>query len=227
VVRDRTLAGRFIFPRTDRSLVMQLTEASQDALTELINIGYGRAAASLSQLTRRRISLKVPQIAVYEISKAISVLREFMEGEVASVHQLFSGVVSGQSMLLLNREAAVTLISLLLGYSATSGDLRQAEREVLTEVGNILLNACLGVFGNVLRVQMTFSVPRFHMDNVEDMLRSSTVQNQDLQYALMVHTRFHISTSNVSGYLMMVLGVTSLSKIQEELEKWEQRQLSG
>jgi chemotaxis protein CheC len=206
---------------------MQLTEASQDALTELINIGYGRAAASLSQLTRRRISLKVPQIAVYEISKAISVLREFMEGEVASVHQLFSGVVSGQSILLLNREAAVTLISLLLGDSATSGDLRQAEREVLTEVGNILLNACLGVFGNVLRVQMTFSVPRFDMDNVEDILRSSTVQNQDLQYALMVHTRFHISTSNVSGYLMMVLGVTSLSKIQEELEKWEQRQLSG
>jgi chemotaxis protein CheC len=226
-VWDRTLAGRFIFPRTDRSLVMQLTEASQDALTELINIGYGRAAASLSQLTRRRISLKVPQIAVYEISKAISVLREFMEGEVASVHQLFSGVVSGQSILLLNREAAVTLISLLLGDSATSGDLRQAEREVLTEVGNILLNACLGVFGNVLRVQMTFSVPRFDMDNVEDILRSSTVQNQDLQYALMVHTRFHISTSNVSGYLMMVLGVTSLSKIQEELEKWEQRQLSG
>jgi chemotaxis protein CheC len=226
-VWDRTLAGRFIFPRTDRSLVMQLTEASQDALTELINIGYGRAAASLSQLTRRRISLKVPQIAVYEISKAISVLREFMEGEVASVHQLFSGVVSGQSILLLNREAAVTLISLLLGDSATSGDLRQAEREVLTEVGNILLNACLGVFGNVLRVQMTFSVPRFDMDNVEDILRSSTVQNQGLQYALMVHTRFHISTSNVSGYLMMVLGVTSLSKIQEELEKWEQRQLSG
>jgi chemotaxis protein CheC len=206
---------------------MQLTEASQDALTELINIGYGRAAASLSQLTRRRISLKVPQIAVYEISKAISVLREFMEGEVASVHQLFSGVVSGQSILLLNREAAVTLISLLLGDSATSGDLRQAEREVLTEVGNILLNACLGVFGNVLRVQMTFSVPRFDMDNVEDILRSSTVQNQGLQYALMVHTRFHISTSNVSGYLMMVLGVTSLSKMQEELEKWEQRQLSG
>jgi chemotaxis protein CheC len=226
-VWDRTLAGRFIFPRTDRSLVMQLTEASQDALTELINIGYGRAAASLSQLTRPRISLNPPQLAVTEISSAMSGLREFFAVQGASDHQLFSGVVSGQSILLLNREAAVTLISLLLGDSATSGDLRQAEREVLTEVGNILLNACLGVFGNVLRVQMTFSVPRFDMDNVEDILRSSTVQNQDLQYALMVHTRFHISTSNVSGYLMMVLGVTSLSKIQEELEKWEQRQLSG
>lgn len=205
---------------------MQLTEAHQDALTELINIGYGRAAASLSELTRRRISLEVPHISIYEIAKAMDALHEFMQGEVASVHQLFAGVVSGQAMLLLNRQAAVTLNAMLMGDAPCSGDLRQAEREVLTEVGNIVLNACLGVFGNVLRVQMTFSVPHFHMDNVEDILRSSTVQNVDLKYALMIHTRFHVATSNVTGYLMIVLGVTSLSRLQQELDKLEQRQFS-
>jgi chemotaxis protein CheC len=205
---------------------MQLSDRHQDALTELINIGYGRAAASLSQLTRRRIVLEVPQIAIYEIDKAVTALHEFMHGEVASVHQLFSGVVSGQAMLLLDRQAAVTLNSLLLGNNSGSGNLRQAEREVLTEVGNILLNACLGVFGNVLKVQMTFSVPRFHMESVEDILRTASVQNQDLKYALMIHTRFMVSTSNVTGYLMMVLGVTSLSRLQEELDRWEQRQFS-
>ena len=206
---------------------MQLSDAHQDALTELINIGYGRAAASLSQLTRRRISLEVPRIAIYEMDKAVGALHEFMTGDVASVHQLFSGVVSGQAMLLLDRQAAVTLNSLLLGNSPGSGDLRQAEREVLTEVGNILLNACLGAFGNVLQVQMTFSVPRFHMDCVEDILRTATVQDQGLQYALMIHTRFHVATSDVTGYLMMVLGVTSLSRLQDELDRWEQRQLSA
>lgn len=204
---------------------MQLTEANQDALTELINIGYGRAADSLSQLTQRRISLEVPQIAIYEIAKAITLLRELMHDEVASVHQVFSGVVSGQAMLLLDHEAAVTLNSLLLGDDPGSGDLRQSQREALTEVGNIVLNACLGVFGNVLRVQMTFSVPHFNLDNVEDILRSATVRNQDLQYALMIHTRFRIAGSNVCGYLMMVLGVTSLSRLREELDKWEHRQL--
>jgi chemotaxis protein CheC len=205
---------------------MHLTDAHQDALTELINIGYGRAAASLSQLTRRRISLEVPKVAIYDIPAAVNVLHEFMDGEVASVHQVFSGVVSGQAMLLLDRVAALTLNSLLLGDPPGSGDLRQAEREVLTEVGNILLNACLGVFGNVLRVQMTFSVPRFHIDSVEDILRSATISERELEYALVVHTRFHVATSNVTGYLMMVLGVTSLSRLQEELDRWEQRQFS-
>lgn len=217
-------ANRSFDPGRNVSL-MQLTEANQDALTELVNIGYGRAADSLSQLTRRRISLEAPQTAIHEIARAIILLRALMPDEVASVHQVFSGVVSGQAMLLLDRPAAVTLNSLLLGDAPPgAGDLRQAEREVLTEVGNIVLNACLGVFGNVLRVQMTFSVPHFNLDNIEDILRSATARNQDLQYALMIHTRFRVAGSNVCGYLMLVLGVTSLSRLREELDTWEHRQ---
>jgi chemotaxis protein CheC len=202
---------------------MELTATHQEALTELINIGYGRAAASLSQLTRRRITLEVPRIGVYEIDKAVDALRQSMHGEVATVHQLFSGPVAGHALLLLDRSAALTLNSLLLDQKHVSGELHQAEREVLTEVGNILLNACLGVFGNVLQVQMTFSVPRFHVESVEDVLKTATVQSRELQYALMVHTRFHVKTSDVSGYLMMILGVTSLSRLTAELDNWEQR----
>jgi len=202
---------------------MQLTATHQDALTELINIGYGRAAASLSQLTRRRISLEVPRIGVYEIPKAVAALREVMRGEVASVHQLFSGPLAGHALLLLDHDAALTLNSLLLDQKRVPDELHEAEREVLTEVGNILLNACLGVFGNILRVQMTFSVPRFNVDSVEHVLQTTTIESRELQYALMVHTRFHVSTSDVSGYLMMILGVTSLSRLTTELDKWEQR----
>jgi chemotaxis protein CheC len=206
---------------------MELTATHQDALTELINIGYGRAAASLSQLTRRRISLEVPKVAIYEIDKASTALREIMQGEVASVHQIFSGAVSGHALLLLDRQAALTLNSLLIDEKQVSGELHEAEREVLTEVGNILLNACLGVFGNVLQVQMTFSVPRFHVDSVEDVLQTATVHSRELQYALMIHTRFHVRTSNVVGYMMMILGVTSMSRLKVELDKWEHRQFSS
>lgn len=206
---------------------MELTATHQDALTELINIGYGRAAASLSQLTRRRITLEVPKIGIHEIPAAAAALREVMHGEVASVHQIFSGSVSGHALLLLDRKAAVTLNSLLIDEKCLSDELHEAEREVLTEVGNILLNSCLGVFGNVLHVQMTFSVPRFHVESVEDVLKSTTVQSQELQYALMIHTRFHVKASDVTGYLMMILGVTSLSRLTTELDKWEQRQFSA
>ena len=39
---------------------VELTQVQQDALIELLNIGFGRAAASLSQLTGHRVVLEVP-----------------------------------------------------------------------------------------------------------------------------------------------------------------------
>ena len=42
--------------------LMELTAVQQDALIELLNIGFGRAAASLSQLTGHRVLLEVPQV---------------------------------------------------------------------------------------------------------------------------------------------------------------------
>ena len=49
---------------------MELTTAQHDALVELLNIGFGRAAASLSQLTGHRVLLEVPQVSVHPIEDA-------------------------------------------------------------------------------------------------------------------------------------------------------------
>ncbi len=204
---------------------MELSAAQEDALTELINIGYGRAAAALSELTGRRIVLEIPKVAVFPIEKITGALGEVMVGEVASIHQVFSGPVSGNALLLLDHAAAVMLNSLILDEEATGGRLHAAAREALTEVGNIVLNACLGVFGNLLQVQVTFSVPRLRVESVEGVLKSISVRDQELQYALMVHTRFHLRDSNVSGYLVIILGITSFSRLIRELEKWEHRQV--
>ena len=49
-------------------------------------------------------------------------------------------------------------------------------REVLTEVGNILLNACLGTFGNMLKVQVSFSVPHLNLDTLRRRARVAADQ---------------------------------------------------
>lgn len=203
---------------------MELTASHQETLTELINIGYGRAAAALSELTGRRISLEVPKVALHPISEVGRALGQVLTGEIASVHQVFSGPVSGNALLLLDHDAALLLNSLLLNIPIHSGHLRPPEREALTEVGNIVLNACLGVFGNLLQVQVTFSVPRLNIESIDGVLHSISVRSQELQYALMVHTRFSVKESDVRGYLVIVLGITSFTRLLEELDKWEKRE---
>src|SRR6185503_14075971 len=90
--------------RSHRRPRMELTITHQDTLTELINIGYGRAAAALSELTGRRIILEVPRVAVYPIQEVNDALNDVLDGEVASVHQVFSGPVSGNALLLLDKD---------------------------------------------------------------------------------------------------------------------------
>ena len=205
---------------------MELTAAQNEALTELINIGYGRAAAALSELTGRRIILDVPKVALYPVDEISRALHVVLHGEVASVHQVFSGPVSGNALLLLDHKAALLLNSLLLDSPMHPRRLVAAEREALTEVGNIVLNACLGVFGNLLQVHVTFSVPRLDLDSVDGVMQSIAVGSQELQYALMVHTHFSIKDSTVRGYLVIILGITSFSRLLQELESWERRQLA-
>ena|SRR5688572_12162184 len=205
---------------------MELTAAHHETLTELINIGYGRAAAALSELTGRRINLEVPKVAVHPIDEIGRALREVLTGEVASVHQVFSGPVSGNALLLLDHDAALLLNSLLLDAPMHTGRLRLPEREALTEVGNIVLNACLGVFGNLLQVQVTFSVPRLNVESVDGVLNSISVRSQELQYALMVYTRFSVRDSDVRGYLVIVLGISSFTRLLHELDNWEKRQFA-
>jgi chemotaxis protein CheC len=203
---------------------MELTENQRDALTELINIGYGRAAGALSDLTGHRIELDVPRVAIHSIDKTTEMLREVINGDVASVNQIFTGPVSGNALLLLDERAALMLSELLTEGKTPSRSLDASVREVITEIGNILLNACLGVFGNELQVQVTFSVPKMNVDSVEGVLHSITVRNQELRFALMIHMRFHLRAKNINGYMVIILGVVSLDRLMLELKRWEERQ---
>lgn len=203
---------------------MKLTERQRDALSELINIAFARTGAALSELTGHRVLLSPPEVAVYRSEELRSALAKFVPGDVASIHQVFGGPVAGDALLLLNYEGAVHLTDLLTDEHKSSNFLDESAREVLTEVGNILLNACLGMFGNLLNVHVTFSVPRLHLETLDELLASITTDKSEMHYALVVYTAFQIRDSSVKGFLVIVLSVSSLDRLIHEVDAWEAQQ---
>lgn len=198
---------------------MNLDAIELDALTELFNIGLHRAAASLSELTRQRIVVELPRLWICDIDQVRPRLTELLDGELASVHQIFSGAVSGDAVLLLEYEKAALLARLMTNDEvALAGRLDQSAREVLAEVGNIVLSACLSAFGDMLKVSVLFSVPRMHIESLDGLLRTMTVDAAELQVAVIAATRFRLSELEVEGFLIVALGVTSLGLIARALE---------
>jgi chemotaxis protein CheC len=199
---------------------MTLTVEETDALTELLNIAFARTGAALSDLTGHRVLLEPPTVALHLANELDKELARFVPGEVAWIHQVFDGPVSGDALLLLNYEGAVQLTELLTDDLPVSNRLDESAREVLTEVGNILLNACLGVFGNVLHVHVGFSVPRLSLNNVEELILWLNESRDELSYALVVFTKFHVRDSEVNGYLVLVLGMSSFDRLVSEIDNW-------
>jgi chemotaxis protein CheC len=201
-----------------------LTDRQNDALAELINIAFSRTGAALSELTGQRVLLSPPSVSIHRTAELPRVLAKFIPGEVASVHQVFAGPVAGDALLLLNYDGAMELTNLLIDEPIPDF-LDESAREVLTEVGNILLNACLGMFGNLLRVHVSFSVPRLHLESLDDLVASLLTGEDDRRYALVVSTAFQVRDSAVSGFLVMALSVASLDRLLSEVDEWEGRQL--
>ena len=198
---------------------MKLTDLESDALNELFNIGLHRAAASLSDLTGKRVVVELPKLWVCSMDELKDRLLEVVSGDLATVHQFFGGAIAGDAVLLLEYDKAVQLADLMTGGDvALGGRLDQSAREVIAEIGNVVLSSCLGAFGNVLQVAVSFSVPRIHIESLDGMLRSVVIErDQGIPYALVAATRFSLSGLEISGYLIVVIGVKSLELVSQAL----------
>jgi chemotaxis protein CheC len=203
---------------------MELNPVQHDALVELLNIGFGRAGASLSRLTGHRVLLDVPLVSIHPLDRLHESLRVVSDNEVASIHQVFSGPVAGDALLLLDPVAACALKELLTSEPALPLALDASTREVLTEVGNIVLNACLGTFGNLLHVQFAFSVPDITVDTIKTVVDSLTANEEGFRFAVVVTAGFRLRDAEVTGYVVVVLTIQSLTRLLTAVDEWERRQ---
>ena len=206
--------------------MIALSERQADALTELINIAFGLTAAKLSEISGCRVFLDAPIITCHPIEGLARKLGLFATGEVASVHQVFTGPVPGDAILFLNYEGAVKLTDLLVEEHLPSQRLDSSSEEILTEVGNMLLRAWLGGLGNRVEGHVTFSIPKLHLDTLEHFLTSLSIGGKELRYALVMTSSFNIREQGVDGRLVIVLGVSSLELLIQAVERWEGSQSS-
>lgn len=198
---------------------MDLSDKQKDALTELVNISFAKAANALSELTGQRVSLEVPKVTIHPINELAPALGIFINEDIASVHQLFKGDISGDAMLLVNTKNSMLLSDILTDRLAGwTQEIDNSTREVLVEVGNIILNSFLGMFGNLMQVQFTFSVPELHLNTLTKMISSLNSSGSEIKYALLIYMGFFLKDSNIEGYLVVVLGVDSMNFFIQKVE---------
>ena len=188
---------------------MQLVDDTLDALTEVVSIGVGRAAASLSELIADRIELHVPLLRLVTPDEADAI----NDGRV-SVLQAFTGEISGKALLSFPDDSGRSLAALLAGYNSAD-ELQSFEMsEILSEVGNIVLNGVLGSIANLLDGTLEYDVPAFFVDRkLSDLIADVRTYNDEDTQVLVADADLRVRSRKIVGKVFIAFGLGSIETV--------------
>jgi len=190
-----------------------LDDESRDALAEVLNLGVGRAAASLSELVGQRIVLDVPQIYLYRSGDRHAGWLEELGRSATVIHQTFEGSLHGKASLCVPAESSLALARLLSRDRDASIDRLDAELSgILLEVGNIVLNGVMGSLANSLLAQLRYAMPE-----IRSVSRSGDEHNSWdlLQHddSLIGDIRFRMAEQQIEGAILLAFSRESLPQL--------------
>jgi len=194
-----------------------------DILTELINIGMGRAAASLNELLDSFISLQIPRVWVFRVDAVPEELSKFGNSSLFIVRQDFQGPFSGKVALIFPPESASSLVSVLTGEEEGTADLDSVRAGTLCEIGNILINGVLGSICNVLECTVNFSLPSYIESNIPTLLEQVISRSKE-KIILMAKTCFTIEELKIEGHFLLLLDTESFDCLIDAVNALENQE---
>jgi chemotaxis protein CheC len=195
---------------------VDLTELEKDALTEVVNIGVSRAAASLRKMVGHQVLLSVPAVEIVTREKAATLLGERESNELVAVRQSFSGAFSGRAMLIFPEEHCLALARAVAGDELSGEELEDLEQEALAETGNVILNSCLATMANMLKRPLTMSIPTVFKGNASTLFEDPERNDKDAR-VLFLYINFSIHQRDLRGYIAMTMDMPSLQSLKELL----------
>ncbi|MFK5986482.1 MAG: chemotaxis protein CheC [Pseudomonadota bacterium] len=191
-----------------------LSELEEDLLSELFNVGVGRAANSLSQMVNQEVLLSVPEVkfvSVHEMFKKIG-----NKEKICGVGQEIHGTFDAHSLLLFPESSSLEVVRKMLGENLTDEIIAEMQQEAMTEIGNIVLNACIGSISNAMQSPISVDLPIFHLDYAENILNPSSENIDDTVLFLTIDMR--LKESEVVGYMVFLLGSMFLHNLAQQLK---------
>ncbi|MDX8387178.1 MAG: chemotaxis protein CheX [Ghiorsea sp.] len=150
---------------------MMISDEQRDALCEIINMGVGKAAASLHGMVGHKVQLTVPSVLVLKADQVKYNIFDQYGDNISLVTMSFDGDISGNSSLLFPPASASILVNALTGSATMENEMDALRMGTLTEVGNIILNGVIGTMSNVLNVSFSFSLPIFLEGSSADVMK--------------------------------------------------------
>lgn len=196
-----------------------LTAEQRDALQEIANLAMGRAAARLALLLGAFIELSVPRVRVVRAADVGRVLRDMtsIHDNVTAVRQGFRSDIKGEALMLCRSAGVGQLVSLVDGAYADDEFGTVTQAELVFDMANVLMGACVSSILDELGRTPVFSPPGLLG---EDIALDDVFQPDVLAWSetLLLEVNFGVADDGARTHFVMLLAEDSIRHMSDALD---------
>lgn len=202
----------------------QTLDADEKAiLQEIMNIAFGNAAAELEQVINIYVVLSVPYVRVLRARDLPEYIKEQVGDcqSISIIEQDFWGEFTGNAILVFQAGAGRELAFMLNDDCGIfePGSTDRFESEILMEVGNILIGACVGKVAELLGDVVQYSPPKVLIENHANDALPQNMFDPSCS-AIILKTSFLFNDKDIGGFLFLVTRHDSIGWLKMALKKF-------
>ncbi len=194
----------------------QLNHIETDVAKEIINIGLGKAADSLSFFSQQKVIIRSSELILEDASKVKSLSQK--KGD--NIHVLTTDIVgdlTGVCYLIFNESEVNKLLTISLPASILEDKEQKAvmSEAILKEADNIISASVITQFANLLGFSMHGGVPNMDVMNEKEVLPFLLSRATDSQYFLQISAQFHTEEIDFSPEFVWFLDAKFIEGIKQ------------
>jgi chemotaxis protein CheC len=195
------------------------TEEQRDALQEIANLAMGQAAKRLARLLDTFIELSVPRVRVVAASDAAAALREMtgIDESVTAVRQGFRSDIKGEALVICRSGGVEKLCALVNDPYVDSAYEAVTQAELIFDVANVLMSACVSSILDNLGRTPIFSAPGLLGAEIalDDVFQPGTLA---WRVALLLEVNFALEDKSFRAHLVMLMAEDSIRHMNGALD---------
>jgi len=202
----------------DAAVMPLLADDKRDALQEIVNIGMGAAGRALAQVLNAFVELAVPSVDFVDRRRVTTLLNTgaWADSELVAVRQPFFGRIMGESLMLFDGSEAGRLADLVGHTEPPSVEQRH---ELLLDLANIVIGACVNGIAEPLREIVSFAAPSMLVGRPK-VCGFALQDSGSGQRGLVINVDFKLEARSFRSRVLVFLAEQSLALIDGAISRF-------
>jgi chemotaxis protein CheC len=197
-----------------------INEELQEVLSELINIAFGSATATIADLFDNFATLHIPDISFIALADLDQfILKDFNYQEIYTSTQQFKGRFQGEIVFAMDKDSAQNMQRIIFAEDDPEVDGSQNVDELkqsILEIANILGSSCIGKLAELLSTNVTFAPPsiEFSQNLIKD------CANMSYNHVIVISTVLDFKDIEFLGKLFIMFTDEMFAWLEPALEEY-------